>query len=303
MKSTTFTSDELIKNAKAVSIVGLLDSQGFQPVRETGGELLYLSPLRKEKTASFWVNPSLNCFYDFGGSDEMKGDTITFARLLWRIGFKEALQRLLVLPPLPTPSFSFCGLETSEKAVKGIQTLSVKNLRHPALIQYVQERGISLKIATKYLKEVSYQAKGKRFFAVGFPNDAGGFELRNGLNFKGGKTLNDITTFNLESDSVALFEGFFDFLSFLEFYGRAIPKITTIVLNTCNNLNRALPMLTNRKLVHCYLDNDEAGRKTLEKMKKAGLAVKDWSESTYPTCKDFNDFLLESRNKLVTNQQ
>lgn len=297
MKSSISTA--LINKAKAVSIAGLLESQGFEPIKETGGELVYLSPLRKEKTPSFHVNPSKNCFYDFGGTEEMKGDAITLACLLWRIGFKEAVQRLLGLKAFPTPSFSFCGLKTSENDEKGIKILYVQKLQHPALIQYVLNRGISMSVAKQYVKEISYMTKGKRFFAVGFKNDAGGFELRNGLDFKGGKTVNGITTFNLNSDSVAVFEGFFDFLSFLEQYGRLYPKITTIVLNTCNNLNKALPILANRKMVHCYLDNDPPGRKTLETMKSKGLAVKNWSELLYPTCKDFNEYLLESRKKGV----
>lgn len=294
-------STELINNAKAVSIVGLMEAKGLKPVRETGDELLYLTPFREEKTASCWVNSSLNCFCDFGGTDEMKGDAITFARLLWRIGFKEAVQRLLGLQTLPAPSFSFSGPEATKKTEKGIQVLSVRPLRHPALIQYVQKRGISLRVANRYLKEITYQTKGKRFFAVGFPNEAGGFELRNGLGFKGGKTLNGITTFDRQSDSVAIFEGFFDYLSALEFYGRLYPKITTIVLNSCNNLNKALPILTNRKLIHCYLDNDPTGRETLERMKSKGLTVKDWSELLYPRCKDFNEHLLESRKKAVVH--
>lgn len=136
---------------------------------------------------------------------------------------------------------------------------------------------------------------------MGFSNDSVGYELRNGLNFKG-KTSNDITTFERGSKSVVLFEGFFDFLSALEYYGIQEPINTTIVLNTCNNLNRALPLLANRKLIHCFLDNDETGHKTVQKLINKGFNVKDWSAILYPNSKDFNDYLIAYRNKEVTEQ-
>ena len=300
MKSTNLIDPETIEKAKAVSIVGLLQSAGFTPIRESGGELLYRSPLRDEKTASFFVNPAKNCFCDFGGDQDLKGDSVKLARLLWRVGFKEAVKRLLKLQGLPVQSFSFSGLEPLKTPQKGIQVISVRKLQNPALIRYVEERKIPLQLATLYLKEVAYTTKGKEYFAVGFPNDAGGYELRNGLGFKG-KTQNGITVFNksLKSDSVLLFEGFFDFLSALDGYGRLYPGTPTIVLNTCNNLNKALPLLADRKVIHCCLDNDETGRKTVQRLIKAGFTVKDWSQITYPTCKDFNDYLIQYRNGSV----
>jgi DNA primase len=296
MKRTSPVSSVTIQMAKAVSIVGLLHAQGLEPVKASGKELIYQSPFRSEQTPSFMVNTAKNCFTDFGGTEEMRGDSIRLAQLLWQVGFREAVEMLAGLELVPPPSsFSFSGPGDSEKIEKGICVVSVRRLQHPALIQYVGQRGISTELARKYLREVTYRAQDRQFFAVGFPNDAGGYELRNGLGFKGGKTINGITTFDSGTDSVALFEGFFDFLSALEHYGRLAPAVTTIVMNTCNNLSRALPLLTGRKLIHCFLDNDHAGRKALAKLEKEGLAVRDWSAVLYPGFKDFNDFLLHGR--------
>jgi DNA primase len=294
VENTKLISSEAIAQAKTISIVGLLQSIGMEPVKTSGKELLYFSPLRTEKTPSFMVNTAKNCFTDFGGTEEMKGDTIRLAQLLWSIGFREAIELLLGLGHIPV-SFSFSGQTEPEKTGKGIEVVSIRKLQHPALLNYVNQRGISGVLAQKYLREVTYQTQGRRFFAIGFPNDAGGYELRNGLDFKGGKTINGITTFDYGTDSVALFEGFFDFLSALEYHGKRSPSVTTIVLNTCNNLGKALPALAAHRLIHCFLDNDPAGRKILERLKKEGLLIKDWSSLLYPDCKDFNDFLIQSR--------
>lgn len=301
VKSANPLSSETIQRAKAVSIVGLLHLQGLEPVKASGKELLYLSPFRNEQTPSFLVNPAKNCFTDFGGTEEMKGDAIRLAQLLWQVGFREATAMLSGLELAAAPSFSFSGQESSEKGGKGIRVVSVRRLRHPALMQYVGQRGISTGLAQQYLREVTYRTQGRQFFAVGFPNDAGGYELRNGLDFKGGKTVNALTTFDCGTDSVALFEGFFDFLSALEYYGRPSPAVTTIVLNTCNNLGKALASLAGSKSVHCFLDNDAAGRKALARLEKEGLAVRDWSTSLYPDFKDFNDFLLSRQAARVAD--
>ena len=113
------------------------------------------------------------------------------------------------------------------------------------------------------MREVAYKAKGKQYFAIGFKNDRGGYELRNGLGFKSGKTENGISTIEMNTDSATVFEGFFDFLAAMQYYGREIPLHTTIILNSCNNVYQAIPLLANRKAVHCFLDNDESSRRTL----------------------------------------
>jgi DNA primase len=302
MQNNNLLSTETIRKAKGIPIVDLLHSIGIEPIKAIGNELVYCSPLRTEKSGSFFVNPDKNCFNDFGGEQEMKGDSIKLAQLLWHIGFKEAVQRLTGTNYRPTPSFSFSGHSFNERGESGLQITNVRPLQHPALIQYVKQRGISLELAYIYLKEVSYITKGKTFFAVGFQNDLGGYELRNGLNFKGGKTLNAITSFDLGTESAVLFEGFFDFISALEYYGKLHPINTTIVLNTCTNINKALPLLNNRKQIHCYLDNDKTGRNTLQKLKNNGLTVKDWSSLVYPNSKDFNEYLIAYRNKEVTTK-
>lgn len=288
-------SNQQISEAKNKSIVGYLKSQNIEPVNLIGGELVYLSPLRAETTPSFYVNSKKNSFNDFGGSDEMRGDSIRLVQQYKRCSFIDAVNILLETDCSNTLSFSFSGPSLVVGSNNRIEIKTVQKLQSKALIRYVMNRGILLNNAFNYLSEVHYEVGAKNYFAVGFRNDSGGFELRNGLGFKG-KTDNGITTLDNNTDIINLFEGCFDFLSALRHYNAEKPTVSTVILNTTNNLKLALPLLSNRKVINCYLDNDSAGEKVVSKLRESGFNVKDWSKIIYPNSKDFNDYLISSRN-------
>ncbi|WP_162793777.1 toprim domain-containing protein [Runella rosea] len=292
MQNRIFFDKETIEQAKTVSIPVFLQSIGIEPLKTVGNEWLYLSPLRNEKTASFYVNTSKNCFTDFGGSEQMKGDSIRLVQIVNNCHFKEAVKVLLGLAP-QTISFSFSGHSTSTK--NGLTVAAVKPLTHTALIKYVQSRGIALNLAKAYLNEVHYLSNDKPYFAVGFRNDNDGFELRNSLGFKG-KTANGVSTFDLGTDSIAVFEGFFDFLSALQHYDKQAPSISTIVLNTTNNLKAVLPILAQYRQINTFLDNDKAGLQALKTLINSCLNVKNYASLLYPNHKDFNAYLCENSN-------
>lgn len=50
---------------------------------------------------------------------------------------------------------------------------------------------------------------------------------------------------------------------------KATPTADTAVLNSVVNLPRALPFLARHTTIHAFLDNDEAGRLTLERLRSA----------------------------------
>ncbi|GAB3167569.1 CHC2 zinc finger domain-containing protein [Telluribacter humicola] len=87
MENIRFYEREIIEKVKEVPITSFLQSVGLHPIKEYGRELIYLSPLREEKTPSFSVNIIKNSFNDFGGSEEMKGDIIRLVRLFYNCGF------------------------------------------------------------------------------------------------------------------------------------------------------------------------------------------------------------------------
>ena len=64
------------------------------------------------------------------------------------------------------------------------QQLDIVQLSSPALLSYLQERGINTALAKKECREAHFTNNGKRYFAIAFPNISGGYEIRNRY-FKG----------------------------------------------------------------------------------------------------------------------
>ena len=80
-------------------------------------------------------------------------------------------------------SFSFqqqkdTGIKEDEEQKK-IKVLEVKEISSLVLVRYLYKRRIPMPAAMKFCKEVDYELYGKRYFAIGFKNNAGGYELRN----------------------------------------------------------------------------------------------------------------------------
>jgi Toprim-like len=166
------------------------------------------------------------------------------------------------------------------------------------LIQYIEQRGISIDLARIYCKEVHYLNNGKKYFAVGFQNSSGGYELRSKLKFRC-KSSNGITVFDKGTNHVNLFEGFFDFLSALQYYGTKTLKNTTVILNTNSNLKAFLAILTDNQIINSFLDNDKSGQTTVNQLVSKGFEVLNQSVNIYPNSKDFNDYLLGKSMKTV----
>lgn len=284
----------MIQQAQAVSIVDYLASKGFEPVKAVGKELAYLSPLRNEVDASFYVNPDKNRFKDFA-NDDYCGDVIRLMQLLEGISFPLAVSRLL--------DFRDSTWEKSDtlflSAAKTSQTSLSKQtdirfpLQHPALINYLAERAIPYSLGKKYLLEVITQVGNNRYFSVGFRNDSGGYATRNKYH-KGNEGPQDITTFDIGNRStVAVFEGFFDFLSALVWFGLEEPRISTVVLNSTANRKKALEFLCQFEKVNCFLDRDKAGIECFRLLQERdGLNAKDCS-GIYERQNDFSGFLMK----------
>ncbi|MCF2516035.1 toprim domain-containing protein [Dyadobacter sp. CY351] len=296
MKSPNKFNDEQLAKARNTPIADYLKSRNFEPVGLVGGELLYLSPLRNESTPSFSVNVNKNSYTDFGGTDDMRGDSIRLVRQIDKCSFIDAV-KILTGSDFPTSNpFSFSGKYNSDDHQRKINITSAHGLRHKALIKYVTSRGILIEHAFRYLSEVHYEIEGKHYFAVGFKNDNSGFDLRNGLGFKG-KTENGITTIDRGTRDISIFEGFFDFLSALRYFQKVQPSLTTIILNTTNNLKQVSPYIGEHSVVNCFLDNDNAGLRAVEKLNEQGFSVRNQSALLYPNHKDFNEFLIDTFNK------
>jgi hypothetical protein len=100
-----------------------------------------------------------------------------------------------------------------------IEIMTTKPLTNRLLIRYLNERGIAAVTARPFVKEArytvngSYNQRGKPFFALAFPNNAGGYELRNKY-FKGASSKDiSLVQASGSGNDMAIFEGFMDFLS------------------------------------------------------------------------------------------
>ena len=281
---------------RQIPLVDFLNHLGYQPTGRDSKGLWFYAPYRSERKPSFHVNPNKNIWFDFGtgtGGDiftlagEMSGET-DFLRQADFIAVK--MQLPVERPYKPTPFIeepTFANLEIS-------------TLKAPALLKYLADRGIPHEIARQYCVQVDYEMKGKHYYAIGFRNNADGYELRNPF-FKGSSPPKHITHIANGNPRCSVFEGFIDFLS-AERLGFN-DGTDTIVLNSVSNLGKAIEPLTDYPLILCYLDNDAAGRAALARLQREfGDRVMDKS-ALYPNHKDLNDYLVSTINRQTTKSR
>jgi hypothetical protein len=173
---------------------------------------------------------------------------------------------------------------------------NVLPLENHALISYLTRRGINTETAQNQCVEVHYSTGKKDYYAIGFKNDAGGYELRNRY-FKGSVSPKDITTFTPGTGECMVFEGFMDYLSYLTLKQQMEPQVNTVVLNSAIHLERTMKFLNRHHLIYAYLDNDETGKQVLSEIYRLHGHVVDYS-AYYGKCKDLNEYLIKSlKNK------
>ncbi len=164
-------------------------------------------------------------------------------------------------------------------------------------------RRIEKSIAERYAYEVHFTAgeKEKIYRAIGFKNNAGGYELRNEY-FKGSSSPKYISYFNNKANNVAVFEGFFDFLSYQTIIQNQEHHLSNfLILNSLSFFERSLLLMGKHERVHLYLDHDNAGRKCTEIALQRSHNFKD--ESTlYQGYKDINDWAMNFGKLLVKKE-
>ena len=292
--------------APRIPIREYLARRGILPRYERNGYGMYLSPLREERTPSFKVNYQKDLWYDFGISE---GGTLpALIMRLERCSRSEAFEHMqhAIEGTISLLAARICeryAVPTeSPNSQPALRILSDAPLRHPALLGYLASRGIVPGIAAAYCREVRYQVRSRCFFAIGFRNDCGGWELRS-ERFKGSSSPKHITTIDNRSDTVIAFEGFMDFLAYLSLKYPERLRIDAAVLNSVVNLPKAIPFLSRHPVIHAFFDNDEAGRRTLAELTRRcpRSQVIDHTH-LYRDYKDFNDFWI-ARKRLRNDSE
>ena len=274
-----------VRQMREIPIADFLNAMGIQPRKQKGGILWYNAPYRTERTPSFKVDTNKNVWFDFGigkGGDifDLAGEFIGSGDFLLRAAFI-AKSGTCPLPVLKQP-------QKNREREPAFEDIWVQPLQDTRLLGYLEERGINAHVAIPNCEEVRYRVHGKRYYAIGFRNDAGGLELRNRI-FKGCIPPKDISLKRNGSDVCAVFEGFMDYLSAMQL---GIIASDWLVLNSVSNVEKAVKVLQGYERIECFLDNDEAGRRTFQRLHDCfGEKVIDRS-FLYAEHKDLNEFLL-----------
>ena len=153
-----------IEDVKQIPIADYLHSLGYSPVKQQGNGLWYKSPLREEHEPSFKVNTDRNLWYDFGAGKG--GNIIALAKELYcSDSLPYLLNRIAEQTPHVRPvSFSFPQRRTEPS----FQHLEVHDLTHPALLRYLQGRGINVELAKRECKELHFTNNGRPFLLLSF---------------------------------------------------------------------------------------------------------------------------------------
>lgn len=285
--------------ANDINIVDYLSKLGIQPVTMKSRNLWYNSPLRNEKTPSFKVDPDKNVFYDYGAGTG--GSLVDLVCQLHRVGVTGAL--LILSGADITPQIlSFSKQKEETLSEPTLEIKHIQRLQNKALIQYIESRGIPEVIASRYVEEAYYAittpetCEIKKYFALAFRNDNGGFELRNKY-FKGGNSPKAITTIPGSLKKVNVFEGWIDFLSAIVYYRQPSPTNTTIVLNSVSHLRKINDILPNFEHINLWLDNDQAGQKAANEIIGRFPYAVNHAAKLYPKYKDMNEFLTSGNSR------
>ena len=282
------------KEANSISIRDYLFKMNIRPRKAKSHYGMYYSPFREETTPSMKVDFTKNLWYDFGSGDG--GTMIDLVMKLNNCCFREAMNKL---ENNEIPNFILPEKSVFNTPCKTILK-KVALLKNSALTDYLSERCINIETASRQCSEVYYSIGAKHLFAVGFKNDAGGYELRNKY-FKGTVSPKGITTFTVPTDDCMVFEGFMDYLSYLTIKNQLLPQTNTVVLNSAVYIDKAFDFLKNHNVIHTCLDNDCAGKEILSKIKNNCPKINDLS-CLYENHKDLNEYLVKSCDKNIFNQ-
>ena len=286
--------EEDLSRIKRYPIVEYLERKGIKPVRKTPTYAMYRSPLRAETYPSFKVDTEKNLWIDYG--EGRGGSIIDLCMRMEGYTLSEAIRRLGQNAPDDGTYSSLNDFVPNNPqpvmVANGARRLiEISDTLPPHFQEYLTKvRCINLEKAMPFLKCISYEVRSRLYQAIGFANLSGGYELRDDKTFKGTIAPKDITPiFTDRAEPVCIIEGFMDFLSFLSMK----EEITNhcLLMNSVSNVARTIRYLNDRHLTHirAFLDNDEAGRRTVQDFIKAGFHVEDMNIH-YKDFKDLNEY-------------
>ena len=276
------------KQFNGISLEEFLKILGHLPTKQSEKEAWFLNPFANENHASFKINKNLNYWYLH--SEGIGGNNIDFMKKYLNASVKEVLKwaENQNFSSFQNQNFSNQKLEN---CTKNYEIIEVKEIQHPALLEYLKMRKVENQ--TQFLQEIHYRMNDKNYFGIGFKNDSGGYEIRN----KYAKIClgkKDISTIKNNSNSVRIFEGFFDFLSFKNVENLLEKEPSDcIILNSVSMISNIKKSLEDYENIKVYFDNDEAGNRAVEKLKNGMENVED-CRTLFSNKKDLSEWVMSS---------
>lgn len=278
------------KQFNSISLEEVLLSLGHLPTKQNEKEAWYLNPFANESQASFKINKSLNYWYLF--SEGIGGTNTDFMKKYLNASVNE------VLVWAKNQNFSSFHQQSisnqkPENLSRQYEIIEIKNVQHPALLEYLRERKVGNQ--TQFLDEIHYRMKDKNYFGIGFKNDSGGYEIRNKYS-KICLGKKDVSTIKSGSESLRVFEGFFDFLSFknVENFLEKEPA-DYLILNSVSMINNIKNSLGKYDNIELYFDNDEAGNRAVQIIGNENRNAED-CRVLYSDFKDLNDWMIHKNS-------
>ena len=289
------------------SMVAILADLGFDARRRANK--LFVSPFRNENNASFKIDDARHVWYDHGAG--MGGNTIQLVERLRGCSLEDALDYLHSFNPSITPaSADEVRRREQEFRESSLKILSAGAFTRNFLTDYAtKERFVAPSILMRYCREVTYKTErmARAFYGIGFPNSLGGWAVRNNLQ-EGLKKFSTIPSYytyidaggrirmdadaslanNLRfaseafgssvaegmspsSDTVIVLEGFFDYLSWMSWNRIDVPGMDAVILNSTAQAPKAMDFILGHDKVWLMLDNDPAGRRTTDYIKRMAV--------------------------------
>lgn len=282
------------KQAKQIPIEDFLGRLNKKPVKKSGADLWYQSPLHKDNTPSFKVNTILNTWYDFGTGEG--GTIIDLLQTMYNESVSDVLSRLSSSYGAVSPITQFETVRMQKKpAISKLKLEAVTDITEKGLYAYLRDRCIDVDIAKQYLHQIYFSITDKpnQCYALAMKNDRGGYEFTNGLKMKGCIGHKAVTTIkNNQNKSVAVFEGMVDFLSFLTHHNITNFQSSAIIMNSVAMKKETLKAIQTGGFAKAYLflDNDNAGNET-KSFLTSNLGINFFDKSDiYHDYKDYNEY-------------
>lgn len=271
-----------------IRMIDYLAEKDIYPISIKQNIYWFLSPFRNEKTASFKVDNSTNRFYDFG--EGFGGTLIDLISKLENISIKEIIQKF------NKNSFSF--QKQNDFQFEKIQTknkyeiLKLQEISSFPLVQYLEERKLPLEIVNRYCKEILYKLNEKTYYAIAFPNNENGYEIRNKY-VKMCLVKKDISLIKNNQNHLKIFESWSDFISYLFLFPTDEFEYDFLILNSIALLRKNIELIYKYESIQTYFDHDDAGKSATNFLEMELKTKVNDGSNFYKNHKDLNEFILE----------